>query len=127
MEAALAEETGGAADLLQSEHNNLQSSLAGEQSRCTVPQPQSWHFSVAVVGILHSLRNEHGPTNGLESELQKHAKHDRHSHIADALRTLATGLKDYTNIRTVRTLQKRNRPNNIEKNLIQNDWDPFNI
>lgn len=60
--------------------------------------------------------------------MQKNAKHDRHSHIADGLRTLATAIKrgmsesqDFNNMR------KAHRPGNMQQQVVNNSWDPFNI
>jgi hypothetical protein len=58
--------------------------------------------------------------------MQKNARHDRHSHIADGLRTLAVGLKN-NKISGIKALQSRHRPSNMQKDLINNSWDPFSI
>lgn len=61
-----------------------------------------------------------------EEVMQKNAKHDRHSHIADGLRTLAMGLKNNNNS-SIKILHSRHRPGNMQEGLVNNSWDPFKI
>jgi hypothetical protein len=79
------------------------------------------------ISMLDSLSLYRAVVNEDAGVMQKNAKHDRHSHVADALRTLAMGLKDNKNVGTLRELQASHSPRAPQKKLIQSTWDPFRI
>jgi len=58
--------------------------------------------------------------------MQKNAKHDFSSHIADGLRTLAVGIKNH-NLDNMTALHNAHRPGNMQKELINTDWNPYTI
>lgn len=58
--------------------------------------------------------------------MQKNARHDRHSHLADGLRTLAVGLRNDSSS-GIKELQNRHSPRSMQKDLVNNSWDPFSI
>jgi len=52
--------------------------------------------------------------------------HDRHSHVGDALRTLAVGLKN-TNLTGIKAQLRRHTPARPNTQITQSEWNPFTI
>lgn len=55
---------------------------------------------------------------------QTKPKHDRHSHVADGLRTLATGIKNTITNQFEQMQELRKNPKKM-KALVKTDWNPF--
>ena len=76
---------------------------------------------ISPLDALSLYRSEYDEVKGV---LNTTPVHDRSSHVADALRTLAVGIKN-TNLGRITT--KYNRPHQKDTAIIQNDWDPYKI
>jgi hypothetical protein len=77
---------------------------------------------ISPLDSLSLYRAEFDETRGVQNTTPVH---DRHSHVADALRSLAVGIR---NMRTGDKLSIRhNRPEKKAPQVINNTWDPFNL
>ncbi len=80
----------------------------------------------AKISPIDSLSRYRAKVDDEAEVMQKNARHDKHSHIADALRTLAVGLKNNT-MSGAKELHRRHNPSNMQKGLVNNSWDPYTI
>lgn len=91
-------------------------------AQCDKKQKQGRN-KVSPLDSLSLYRSEYDESRGV---LNQTPVHDRHSHVADALRTLAVGIKNIsfgTNV----DIARRSRNKRGREQVIQHDWNPYTI
>jgi len=77
---------------------------------------------ISPLDSLSLYRAEFDETRGVQNTTPVH---DRNSHVADALRSLAVGIRNMQDVG--RTNVAMNRPGRKVPQVINNTWDPFNL